>query len=428
MKNWQLEIIAEYTQPMAHEGPVFNKKSNKLFFTSNRLKKKNGTQYVVISQYDPITGITTDLGLRNRIPMANGAVAINSNEIAFTMQGYLSRPAGIAIFNHQTNETRTLINNANGQAFNSPNDIIITKNKHLFFTDPSYGYEQQFRPPPQLGNWVWSSNLDGSNLRMVADGFIKPNGIALDLKRNRVLITDTGYISGDGRINPEAPRTIYQYKFNANRNNPILSDRTALNIAAKGIPDGIKIDQSGNIWTGTAAGIEIFAKHGTRKTTIPIHGGISNLTFASPTDLYLLGGEQLWSLKLKKNIQLEKNIQRNTIIGSDSSKILQGSSGNDRIKGKDGDDIINAGDGDDEIKGGKGQDRFTLSGGHDQILDYQIGESIVVDTEIYGRDLKIKQHGSSLRISSTQGLNTELLNTDLITFQATNALTFSSEA
>ena len=428
MKHWKLKIIAEYNQPLAHEGPVFNTKSNKLFFTSNRLNGKNGTQYVVISQYDPITGITTDLGLRNEIPMANGAVEVNSNEIAFTMQGNLSRPAGIAIFNHQKNETRTLINKANGQAFNSPNDIIITENDHLFFTDPSYGYEQKFRPPPQLGNWVWSINLDGNNLRMVADGFSKPNGIALDVKRNRVLITDTGYVSGDGTINPGAPRTIYQYKLNANQKNPILSQRAALNIAAKGIPDGIKIDQSGNIWTGTAAGIEIFSQHGSRKRTIPIDRGISNLTFASPNDLYLLGGQQLWSLKLKKNNPLKKNIQHNTIIGSDSANVLHGSSENDRIKAGDGDDIINAGDGDDEIEGGKGQDSFTLSRGHDQILDYQIGESIVVNSEAYGRDLKIKQDGPSLMISSTQGLNTELLNTDLTTFQATNALTFTSEA
>ena len=141
-----------------------------------------------------------------------------------------------------------------------------------------------------------------------------------------------------------------------------------------------------------------------------------------------MGGEQLWSLKLKTNIPLKKNIQRNTIIGSDLANVLHGSSGNDRIKGEDGDDIINAGDGDDEIEGGKGQDRFTLSRGHDQILDYQIGESIVIDTETYGRDLKIKQQGSSLMISSTQGLHTELLNTDLTTFQSTNALTFTNEA
>lgn len=110
-----------------------------------------------------------------------------------------------------------LIDNANGQAFNSPNDIIITDKNILFFTDPAYGYEQKFRPAPELGNWTWSVNLDGNNLRMVADGFSKPNGIALDSNRNRVLVTDTGYFSGDGSSHPENPRTIYQYKLSNDR-------------------------------------------------------------------------------------------------------------------------------------------------------------------------------------------------------------------
>ena len=69
MKSWKLKIVAEYKQELAHEGPVFNAKTNTLFFTSNRLYKKDGSQYVVISRYDPSTGTTTDLELSNRIPM-----------------------------------------------------------------------------------------------------------------------------------------------------------------------------------------------------------------------------------------------------------------------------------------------------------------------------------------------------------------------
>ena len=420
MKNWKLKIVAEYDQQLAHEGPVFNSETQKLFFTSNRLNKKNGSQYVVISQYDPITGITTDLGLRDRIPMANGAIAINSKEIAFTMQGTSSKPAGVAIFNHQTNKTRTLIDDANGNAFNSPNDIILTEKGVLIFTDPSYGYEQQFRPAPELGDWVWSVNLDGENLRMVADGFSKPNGIALDSDRNRVLITDTGYFSGDGSSHPENPRTIYEYKLSGGAKNPLLSHRTVLNIASEGIPDGIKIDQSGNIWTGTAAGVEIFNEHGVRRSTIPIEGGVSNLTFANPRSLYLLGGNQLWRLELKGSLK------RNKIIGSHLANTLTGTTNNDLIKGKKGDDIIDAGHGDDDMKGGKGKDRFRLSQGNDRILDYQIGESILVNSKIFGRDLEITQQGADLRISSTTGLNTELLNTDLTAFQETSALEFTN--
>ena len=430
MKSWKLKIVAEYKQQLAHEGPVFNAKTNTLFFTSNRLYKKDGSQYVVISRYDPSTGTTTDLGLSDRIPMANGAIGINSNEIAFTMQGNWSKPAGIAIFNHQTNKSRILINNANGDEFNSPNDVVITKNNVLFFTDPTYGYEQNFRPSPELGNWVWSVNLDGNNLRMVADGFTKPNGIALDPTRQRILITDTGYFSGDGNIHPENPRTIYAYKLSKDSKSPLLSQRTALNIASKGIPDGIKIDQSGNIWTGTAAGVERFNKQGTQKTTIPIYGGISNLTFAKPMQLYLLGEKQLWSLELQRNKKHNKIIGShlaNRLIGSTTNDIIRGHRGDDIIRGHQGDDIIDGGDGNDTIKGGQGKDQFILSPGDDQILDYQLGESIIVNSEIFGRDLNIKQQGSDLRITSTTGLNTMLLNTDLPAFQDAKAITFTDQ-
>ena len=418
MKSWKLQIVAEYDQQLAHEGPVFNSDIQKLFFTSNRLYEEDGSQFVIISQYDPITGITTDLGLRDRIPMANGAIAINSNEIAFTMQGNLSKPAGIAIFNHQTNKVRTLIDDANGKSFNSPNDIVVTKKGVLFFTDPAYGYEQQFRPKPELGDWIWSINLDGNNLRMVADGFTKPNGIALDEDRSRVLITDTGYFSGDGSSHPENPRTIYEYKLSGDVKNPLLSHRTVLNIASEGIPDGIKIDQSGNIWTGTAAGVEIFNQHGVRRLTIPIDGGVSNLTFANPRTLYLLGGSQLWRLEVKGGLKPNK------IIGSHLANTLIGTTNNDLIKGKKGDDIIDAGNGDDDMKGGKGKDRFSLSQGNDRILDYQIGESILVNSNIFGGDLEITQQGADLRIRTSTGLNTILLNTDLTTFQETSALEF----
>ena len=421
MKSWKLKIVAEYKQELAHEGPVFNAKTNTLFFTSNRLYKKDGSQYVVISRYDPSTGTTTDLGLSNRIPMANGAIGINSNEIAFTMQGNWSKPAGIAIFNHQTNKSRILISNANGDEFNSPNDVVITKNNVLFFTDPTYGYEQNFRPSPELGNWVWSINLDGNNLRMVADGFTKPNGIALDPARQRILITDTGYFSGDGSIHPENPRTIYAYKLSKDPKSPLLSQRTALNIASTGIPDGIKIDQSGNIWTGTAAGVERFSKQGTRKTTIPIDGGISNLTFAKPMQLYLLGEKQLWSL------ELQRNKKHNTIIGSHLANKLIGSTTNDIIRGHQGDDIINGGDGNDKIKGGQGKDQFILSQGKDQILDYKLGESIIIHSKKFDRNLHIEQLGADLRITSTTGLNTVLLNTDLHSFQDADAITFTDQ-
>lgn len=167
--------------------------------------------------------------------------------------------------------------------------------------------------------------------------------------------------------------------------------------------------------------MERFSKQGTRRTTIPIDGGVSNLTFVDPTNLYLLGGSQLWSL------ELEKGMKRNKIIGSRSANTLTGSTNNDLIKGCHGDDIIDGGNGDDNIEGGKGNDSFTLSRGNDRILDYEIGEPILVNAKIFGRNLEIEQQGADLRIISTTGLSTQLLNTDLQSFQEAGAITFTTE-
>ena len=418
MKAWTLRIAAEYNEAMAHEGPVFNEKTNTLFFTSNRLHHKNGNQYVVVSQYDPNTGITDDLGLSNAIPMANGAVEINPDEIAFTMQGDLSTPAGIAIFNHSKNKTRLLINNANGQEFNSSNDIVITDDDILLFTDPTYGFEQNFRPKPELGNWVWSVDLQGENLRMIADGFSKPNGLALNKNQDKLLVTDTGYYTGDGQAHPERPRTIYSYALEPSAQNPSLSNKTVLNIATQGIPDGIKIDASGNIWTGTQAGVEMLNKHGSLQEIIPINGGISNLTFAGEKKLYLLGETRLWTL------DLATGGRRNKIFGSRKSNHLDGSAWDDRIQAGHGNDIINAASGDDQIKGGKGNDTFILSLGKDVILDYDIGETIQINRDVFGQNLTFQQMGDDLNISSSTGLNSLLLNTSLDKFQTTEAIQF----
>ena len=79
------------------------------------------------------------------------------------------------------------------------------------------------------------------------------------------------------------------------------------------------------------------------------------------------------------------------------------------------------------MEGGKGNDSFTLSSGNDRILDYEIGEPILVNTKIFGRNLEIEQQGAHLRIISTTGLSTQLLNTDLQSFQEAGAITFTNE-
>ena len=70
-----------------------------------------------------------------------------------------------------------MLNNHFGRQFNSIDDVSIHPgNKDIYFTDPTYGYVQDFRPPPGLQKQVWRFNDRTGAVTVVADGLNMPNG------------------------------------------------------------------------------------------------------------------------------------------------------------------------------------------------------------------------------------------------------------
>ena len=273
---WKVTTLASYDQPLAHEGPLHLSERELLFFTSNRLRKPDGSPYVKVSIFDLKTGKTNDLGLSESIPMANGAFLLKDGLIAIAMQGNKKRTSGIASYNIDSGKVKIITNGFADYQFNSPNDIVQSKDRALWFTDPQYGYEEGFRPTPALGNWVWHITRQGDAQRLLLDGFSKPNGIALNVDETSLFVTDTGYISGSGKRHSVLPRTIYRFKITKTEQGLLATERTTFAIASKGIPDGIKVDRAGRVWTATGAGLEIFGSDGELLQIIPFEDGVSN--------------------------------------------------------------------------------------------------------------------------------------------------------
>lgn len=74
--------------------------------------------------------------------------------------------------------TTVLLNNYFGRQFNALNDVGVNpRNKDIYFTDPTYGYVQDFRPAPGLPNQVYRFNETTGAVTTVADGFVMPNGM-----------------------------------------------------------------------------------------------------------------------------------------------------------------------------------------------------------------------------------------------------------
>ncbi len=298
LQDARLRVLAAYEQPLAHEGPVLLQERGELFFTSNRLLKPDGSQYVVVSAFHLEKGTTRNLGLTEAIPMANGAFRLANGNLVVTMQGNKTKPAGLAEYNPITGAVKFLTTGFASYQFNSPNDVVQSQDASIWFTDPQYGFEQGFRPKPTIGNWVWRLQPETGIQRLLIDGFSKPNGIAFSLDQKYVYVTDSGYIAGNGATNSVLPRTIYRFRLTETPEGIFAAGRIVFCVVTKGIPDGLKVDGQGRIWTGTGAGLEVFSKDGTPLAVIPVPGGVSNFALAPDGGAYVMGEKKLYRLDL----------------------------------------------------------------------------------------------------------------------------------
>ena len=83
-----------------------------------------------------------------------------------------------------------------GKRFNSPNDVVVKSDGSIWFTDPAYGIDSDyegFRAESEIGAChVYRVEPDGRDCRIVADDFVRPNGLAFSPDERRLYISDTG--------------------------------------------------------------------------------------------------------------------------------------------------------------------------------------------------------------------------------------------
>ncbi|KAJ4176217.1 hypothetical protein NW767_015515 [Fusarium falciforme] len=185
--------------PFAHEAGVFLPDTNELFVTSNQFKDHRGEKTVQISRISlggdggpvKLEKIKCDI-----IHMANGGVNYQDG-ILICAQGSATRPSGL--FKMQTTypyEAEPVVTSYIGRPFNAVNDVAVHRDGSLWFTDPSYGHDQGYRPIPSLPNAVYRYDPATESIRAVADGLGRPNGICFSPDYSTIYITDTDQVRG----------------------------------------------------------------------------------------------------------------------------------------------------------------------------------------------------------------------------------------
>jgi gluconolactonase len=141
-----------------------------------------------------------------------------------------------------------------GKELNSPNDVIVTSDGSIVFTDPPYGRWPGFgveRAQELDFQGVYLVTPDGE-LQLLVDDFAKPNGLCFSPDEQTLWINDTdgGHVrrfsvSSDGTLT--GGEVIYQQEG--------FSLET-------GIPDGQKLDAAGNLWLSGPGGVHVITGDG----------------------------------------------------------------------------------------------------------------------------------------------------------------------
>ena len=181
-----------------------------------------------------------------------------------------------------------------GKRLNSPNDVVVKSDGSIWFTDPTYGimsdYEGDRAEPEQDGCYVYRIDPASGEVEVVADDFVKPNGLAFSPDESILYIADSG-LSHD----PDGPHHIRAFDVVDGRK---LRNGRVFAEVSPGVPDGFRVDIHGNVWTSAQDGVHCLAPDGTPLGRIKIPEMVSNLTFGGPkrNRLFITANRSLYSV------------------------------------------------------------------------------------------------------------------------------------
>jgi gluconolactonase len=227
---------------------------------------------------------------------ANGMAADQHGRLVVCEQGSRWEPARISRLDRATGERETVVEDWRGLRFNSPNDVVVARDGAVWFTDPSYGHLQGFKPEPILGDYVYRHEPSTGRTDVVADDFDKPNGIALSPDEGVLYVTDSGANQERGSYHVDRPHHIKAFDVNDGTR---LSGERLFAVVSPGFPDGLKVDRDGRVYASSFSGVQVFDPGGQLLGEIRLPGTV-NFCFGGPgRDLLLITTDSaVWAAAL----------------------------------------------------------------------------------------------------------------------------------
>ena len=177
---------------------------------------------------------------------------------------------------------RTLVDRYASVRLNSPNDVVVKSDGTIWFTDPSYGIMRPDEGHPgeeEYGDrYVFRFDpQEGSVVPVVID-IEAPNGLAFSPDEKTLYVTDSSVDPASGTVDPDrrVGHAIHAYDVYGGRH---AKNGRVFTEVVPGLPDGIRVDEHGNVWSSSLDAVQVFTPAGERILQILVPEKVGNLCF-----------------------------------------------------------------------------------------------------------------------------------------------------
>jgi gluconolactonase len=226
----------------------------------------------------------------------------NSNGLTFDNDEnlvYCSHGKRAVVMKNSDGSLTELASHWRGKRLNSPNDLIISNQGIIYFTDPCWGLIGNENSPDKEVAFNGVYMLNGTELKVVDSSLWRPNGVALSPDEKTLYVSDM-FINKTPDIT-----VLYKYALD-DAGNPVSKDSIVLHspkdeiLGEEGGFDGIKTDTEGNIYCSGPHGIVIISAEGKYLGTIVTPEMPANCAWGDNdySTLYITARKQFYRIAL----------------------------------------------------------------------------------------------------------------------------------
>lgn len=175
-----------------------------------------------------------------------------------------------------------------GKRLNSPNDVVVRSDGSIWFTDPPYGilsnYEGHAAEQEIDGCHVYRADPVTGEVRIVADDFVRPNGLAFSLDESLLYVADT--------------RERHVRVFEVREDGTLTGGKVFAAGGEDDNYDGMRLDDTGRIWTVAGKAVLCYDPDGTLIGRLKLPESAANLVFGGPkrNRVFIAAATSLYSL------------------------------------------------------------------------------------------------------------------------------------